>query len=178
MKSYTSYWQNEYHHIDKPSNQTDSFLSFYKSFQRRSLDTLKHSSCRLLPLRILESTAYFVHDHYNGVLVSYEAQHQKTGQIVVLESHFIHYSHFIVSNPEGPISRLLNLEVIIVNRHKYSETCLNRTSFEPSVLNRQVFWFILLKLTNISYIETLLSPHQRRCEGYSNATVRPSVTSL
>lgn len=124
MKSYTSYWQNEYHHIDKPSNKTDSFLSFYKSFQRRSLDTLKHSSCRLLPLRILESTAYFVHDHYNGVLVSYEAQHQKTGQIVVLETHFIHYSHFIVSNSEGPIGRLLNLEVFTVKTHKYIETCI------------------------------------------------------
>ncbi|XP_076074233.1 xylosyltransferase 1-like [Mytilus galloprovincialis] len=111
MKSYTKYWQNEFHFKDKTSNKTDTLLSFYGSFQRKSLESQKLSSCHLKPVRTLESNAYFVEDHYNGALVLYEAQHEQSGKIVTLESHFTRRRHYIVSDPQGPAGRLLSLEI-------------------------------------------------------------------
>lgn len=118
MKSYTKYWQNEFHFKDKTSNKTDTFLSFYGSFQRKSLESQKLSSCHLKPVRTLESNAYFAEDHYNGALVLYEAQHEQSGKIVTLESHFTRRRHYIVSDPQGPAGRLLSLEVIFCFENK------------------------------------------------------------
>lgn len=118
MKSYTKYWQNEFHFKDKTSNKTDTLLSFYGSFQRKSLESQKLSSCHLKPVRTLESNAYFVEDHYNGALVLYEAQHEQSGKIVTLESHFTRRRHYIVSDPQGPAGRLLSLEVIFCSEKK------------------------------------------------------------
>ena len=126
MKSFTSYWQNEYHHNEKPSNKTDTMLSFYESFQRRSLDSIK--SCHLKPLRTLESNAYFVADHFNGVLVLYETQHQETGETILLESHFIR-RHYILNNPQEPVDRLISLEVNIVNLISYNSNTVCKQLF-------------------------------------------------
>lgn len=111
MQSYTRYWENEYHYLDKTSNKTDTYLTFYGSFQRRSLEKLKNSFCSLIPLQILESSAYFLEDHLNGVLVLYEAQHRDSGKTVILESHFTKKLPYIVTDPQDQIGRLLSLEV-------------------------------------------------------------------
>lgn len=110
----SSYWQNEYHHLDTPPKNKDAHLTFYHSFMRTTSEVLtqRQASCRFRPLQLLEVSLFQESDHFHGLLVLFKAEYLTTGKEVTLETH-IHPKHYYsVLDPKGSISRLQFLEVI------------------------------------------------------------------
>lgn len=106
------YWQNDYHHLDVNTTKKDEHHSFYMSFIRRAardLDLQGH--CQIRPHKLLEVTLLYVANMFNGLLVLYEAEDINTGKTVTMETHLQWLKSYAVLKPEGPIGRLISLEV-------------------------------------------------------------------
>ncbi|KAK7082661.1 Xylosyltransferase 2 [Halocaridina rubra] len=72
-----SYWENRYHHDDRPSVSIDPSLTLYHSAARLSSRTVsqltgsKKETCHLYPSAVLQATSYHVNDEFKGLLVQY-----------------------------------------------------------------------------------------------------------
>lgn len=109
----TSYWQNEYHHLDLSTKVDSTYLTFYLSFMRMTTTRLvadTTTQCQVLPERLLQVHLFQRSDRTQGLLVLFEAVDGR-GTKVVLESHMMMRQHYTVINPLGPAGRLINLEV-------------------------------------------------------------------
>lgn len=109
----TSYWQNEYHHLDHHTGVDDTFLSFYLSFMRLTTTRLAADTtgqCQVVPNKVLQVHLFQRGDRNQGLLVLFETT-SKEGTRLVLESHMMLRQHYSVINPTGPAGRLINLEV-------------------------------------------------------------------
>lgn len=110
----TSYWQNEYHHLDRHTGVDDTFLSFYLSFMHLTTTRLAADTtgqCQVVPSKVLQVHLFQRGDRNQGLLVLFETT-SKEGTRLVLESHMMLRQHYSVINPTGPAGRLINLEVI------------------------------------------------------------------
>lgn len=109
----TSYWQNEYHHLDLHIAVDDTFLSFYLSFMRLTTTRLAADTtgrCQVVPNKVLQVHLFQRGDRNQGLQVLFETT-SKEGTRLVLESHMMLRQHYSVINPTGPAGRLINLEV-------------------------------------------------------------------
>ncbi|XP_076034140.1 xylosyltransferase oxt-like [Oratosquilla oratoria] len=74
-----SYWENRYHHEDRPLPSIDHFLSMYHSVARISSKSIGHLSntkdkeCVVYATAIMQTHVYFAEDKYEGTLVDYLA---------------------------------------------------------------------------------------------------------
>lgn len=115
LTALTSYWQNEYHHLDLHTPVDDTFLSFYLSFMRLTTTRLAADTagqCQVVPNKVLQVHLFQRGDRNQGLLVLFETTN-KEGTRLVLESHMMLRQHYSVINPTGPAGRLINLEVIM-----------------------------------------------------------------
>ncbi|CAL1290966.1 unnamed protein product [Larinioides sclopetarius] len=89
-----SYWQNDYHFLDKSPPTDDSRISIYESFARLGLKQLQAISktCK-------------------GLLILYKAQPVGGNKPVILETQVRPIQHYIVYKGIGPTGRLKFLQV-------------------------------------------------------------------
>nr|KAG5714701.1 hypothetical protein BaRGS_000189 [Batillaria attramentaria] len=109
----SSYWQNEYHHLDSHPKNKDAHLTLYHSFMRLTTEslTLRQASCRFRPLQLLEVSLFQESDHFHGLLVLFKAEYLTSGREVTLETHVHPKHYYTVLDPKGAIGRLQFLEV-------------------------------------------------------------------
>ncbi|XP_076458255.1 xylosyltransferase 1-like [Babylonia areolata] len=113
LTALSSYWQNEFHHLDTPPINRDTQLTFYHSFMRIAADLLpRHQpDSGLRPLKLLEVNLFLEGDHFHGLLVLFTAEVLSTVREVTLETH-VHPKHYYsVLDSKGPMARMQFLEV-------------------------------------------------------------------
>ncbi|KAL9955437.1 hypothetical protein ACROYT_G036765 [Oculina patagonica] len=119
------YWENIYHHEDPISKTSDVFKTFYQSFVRMGVKSLKanptqgsesHRCPNGTVGDIKEVTVLTQHDQFSGVLAVYDVEYTTSNgekQVVTLESWLAPLSHEELLNlnvSDGP-QRLVGLEV-------------------------------------------------------------------
>ncbi|GAB1609398.1 xylosyltransferase 2-like [Argonauta hians] len=111
---FNSYWQNEYHHLDKNTKVDDAYLTFFHSFIRLSMRHLTDTNrrCRLRFIELLEVTMFFEADHFHGLLVKFSAEQMSSGRVYKMETQLHPKSSFYIMYNTGlSMSRLQGLEV-------------------------------------------------------------------
>ncbi|XP_046561647.1 xylosyltransferase 1-like [Haliotis rubra] len=113
MTGLTSYWQNEYHHLDKIAKVKDAYPTFYQSFVRLGVAELSRQSvsCTYRPMKTLEANVFYEADHFHGILVLHEVEEVATGNIITMETHMHPKHHYSILQPKTIIGRLQTLEV-------------------------------------------------------------------
>ncbi|XP_041362874.1 xylosyltransferase 2-like [Gigantopelta aegis] len=113
MVALTSYWQNEYHHLDKKWFPKDAYLTSYHSFARLGLKALyqQSKSCGFRLIKLLEANVFYESDHFHGLLVMHHAEHESTGKVITMETHMHPRHHYTVLKPKGVIGRIQTLQV-------------------------------------------------------------------
>ncbi|XP_015918377.2 xylosyltransferase oxt isoform X1 [Parasteatoda tepidariorum] len=103
-----SYWQNDYHFLDKSPVSDDSRISIYESFSRIGLKQLQaiHQPCKVKFLSLKEATIYSVNDVFKGLLILYEASLAKEKKPVIIETQVRPIQHYVVYKSIGPTGRL------------------------------------------------------------------------
>ncbi|XP_064113215.1 xylosyltransferase oxt-like [Macrobrachium nipponense] len=72
-----SYWENRYHHEDRPAGSNDVSVTLYNAAARLSTKTVtqllisKNRECHLYASAVLEANSYQVSDEFKGILVQY-----------------------------------------------------------------------------------------------------------
>ena len=124
MQGLNYYWENMYHHEDSITKTSDVFRTFYHSFARVGMKSLKMPAkgsdslqCRTGAIRtIREVTILNQHDQLAGVLALYDIELPTSDgrkQLVTMESWMAPLSHEELLNlnmSNGP-QRLVGLEV-------------------------------------------------------------------
>ncbi|XP_067673821.1 xylosyltransferase oxt-like [Haliotis asinina] len=113
MTGLTSYWQNEYHHLDKIAKVKDAYPTFYQSFVRLGVAELSRQSvsCTYRPMKTLEANVFYEADHFHGILVLHQVEEVATGNIITMETHMHPKHHYSILQPKTIIGRLQTLEV-------------------------------------------------------------------
>ncbi|KAL8569523.1 hypothetical protein ACOMHN_002070 [Nucella lapillus] len=113
LRALSSYWQNEFHHLDAPPKHKDTQLTFYHSFMRLTSALLlrRHPEGQFRPLRLLEVSLFMEGDHFHGLLVLFAAEFLPLGREVMLETHVHPKHYYTVVDSKGLMSRLQFLEV-------------------------------------------------------------------
>ncbi|GFQ80628.1 xylosyltransferase oxt [Trichonephila clavata] len=108
-----SYWQNDYHFLDKSPLVEDSRISIYESFARLGLKQLQaiNKACKVKFLSVVEATLYNMNDVFKGLLILYKAQTSDRNKPVILETQVRPIQHYIVYKGIGPTGRLKFLQV-------------------------------------------------------------------
>ncbi|KAG8188510.1 hypothetical protein JTE90_008075 [Oedothorax gibbosus] len=108
-----SYWQNDYHFLDKSPISDDSRISIYESFSRLALKQLQAANkiCKVKFLSVIEVTLFNVNDVFKGLLVLYKVQAADRNKPVILETQVRPIQHYIVHKGLGPTGRLKFLQV-------------------------------------------------------------------
>ncbi|XP_022663399.1 xylosyltransferase oxt-like [Varroa destructor] len=88
LASETSYWQNEFHYLDRSPVPDQGRLSAWSSLARLSAHHLGQlgSRCVLRASRVLETWLYFQHDLFKGVIIQYEARAEHLPEPVKVEA--------------------------------------------------------------------------------------------
>lgn len=110
---FNSYWQNEYHHLDRNTKVDDAYRTFFHSFIRLALQHLTDSNrrCRLRFIELLEVNMFFETDHFHGLLVKFTAEQMSSGKVYTLETQLHPKTFYIMYNTGNSVSRLQGLEV-------------------------------------------------------------------
>ncbi|XP_025094417.1 xylosyltransferase 1-like isoform X3 [Pomacea canaliculata] len=113
MTGLSSYWQNEYHHLDYQRKSRDGRFTFYHAFMRLTLASLKqrNASCQLRPLQLLEINLFQESDHFHGLLTLFKVEDLTSGKELTLEAHMHPKHYYSVIDAKGPVGRLQYLEV-------------------------------------------------------------------
>ncbi|KAH3872501.1 hypothetical protein DPMN_035717, partial [Dreissena polymorpha] len=107
------YWENDYHYQDKLNDRTDTWRSFMESMVHRTQSIMAHAqeSCSLFNINIIESHILNVADSFYRYLIKFNATLPSRPDPVTLESQYNYKSTYKILNPDGPIGRLITLEV-------------------------------------------------------------------
>ncbi|XP_055935993.1 xylosyltransferase oxt-like isoform X2 [Argiope bruennichi] len=108
-----SYWQNDYHFLDKSPPTEDSRISIYESFSRLGLKQLQtiNKACKVKFLSVIEATLFNMNDVFKGLLILYKVQLTDGNEPVILETQVRPIQHYIVYKGIGPTGRLKFLQV-------------------------------------------------------------------
>ena len=110
-----SFWQNDWHHLDKYSPEKDAYITFYNSVARMGTSSLSYrkvdnsDSCKFTPVKILEATLYTVADEMQGLLVLYDAT--RGGKTYRLETFVMPIIKYKVVKAVGKMNRLKFFQV-------------------------------------------------------------------
>ncbi|OQR69109.1 xylosyltransferase oxt-like [Tropilaelaps mercedesae] len=88
--SKVSYWQNEFHHLDRSPLSDQGRLSAWSSLARLSAHYMGQlgSRCVVRVSRVLEAWLFFKHDLFKGVIIQYEARAEHLPDPVKVEAIF------------------------------------------------------------------------------------------
>ena len=113
MVALGSYWQNEFHHLDRKWFPKDAYLTLYHSFARLGLQALhkQSKSSGFRHIKLLEANVFYESDHFHGLLVLHLAEHMSSGKVIMMETHMHPRHHYTVSKTKGAISRIQTLQV-------------------------------------------------------------------
>ncbi|XP_003739820.3 xylosyltransferase oxt [Galendromus occidentalis] len=89
-ESLSSFWQNEYHHLDRSPPVDQGRLSAWTSLARLAVEHLANqgSHCVLRAVRVLEAWLYFKEDNFEGLVINFEAHAEHIPEPVRSEAIF------------------------------------------------------------------------------------------
>ncbi|CAL4109821.1 unnamed protein product [Meganyctiphanes norvegica] len=69
------YWENRYHHLDKPLSTIDTDLTLYNSAARLATKQLEelHGECKMTATAILQTEALMYDDEFKGLIIEFAA---------------------------------------------------------------------------------------------------------
>ncbi|XP_042203062.1 xylosyltransferase oxt-like [Homarus americanus] len=110
-----SYWENRYHHEDKPSSNNDAALTLYHAGARLSTQSLSHlittekNDCAIYATSVLQAYSYHVSDTFKGVVIQFVGTISGQGTFHLETWIFPHVKYRLPF--EKPNHRLTDLEV-------------------------------------------------------------------